>query len=77
MNKKGFTLVEIIAVIALMAILIALAVPATMAIRRTILQREDNEQISAIESAAVYYAQDTEVTYQQSVYYDVVIFTSV
>ena len=62
MNKKGFTLVEIIAVIVLLGVIIVLAVPATMTIRKTILQREDAEQINSIEAAAVYYAQDENIS---------------
>ena len=62
MNKKGFTLVEIMAVIGLLSIVVVLAVPAIINIRKNILLKEDASQINSIESAAVYYAQDTGTT---------------
>lgn len=60
MNKKGFTLVEILAVIVLLGVIIAIAVPAITAMRRNILEKEDADQINSLESAAIYYAQDHE-----------------
>ncbi len=62
MNKKGFTLIEIIAVIALLGIIIVIAVPAIASMRQTALKKEVETQINSIESAAVYYSQDTGVT---------------
>lgn len=65
MNKKGFTLVEIIAVIGLLSIIIVIAVPAITNLRQNTLEREDEAQKNSIESAAVYYIQDT--TFKSSV----------
>ena len=62
MSKKGFTLVELIAVIALLSVIIVIAVPTIVSTRQNALNREDNNQINSIESAAIYYSQDTGVT---------------
>ena len=62
MNKKGFTLIELIAVIALLGIIIVIAVPAITTMRQNALEREAEAQINSIESAAVYYSQDTGTT---------------
>ena len=67
MNKKGFSLVEMIAVIALLGVIIAIAVPATASIRQSILEKEDASQIDSIESAAVYYAQDNRLDLSEDV----------
>lgn len=56
--KKGFTLVEILAVIALLSIVIALAVPSVTKIRRSALEREANSQKAEIEAAGVLYSYD-------------------
>lgn len=65
MNKKGFTLVEIVAVIGLLGIIIVIAVPAITTMRQNTLEREAALQKSSIESAAIYYVQDT--TFKSSV----------
>lgn len=56
--KKGFTLVELLAVVALLSIIIVIAVPSVTKLRQSALERERNTQIKAIESAAILYAQD-------------------
>lgn len=55
MNKKGFTLVELIAVIAILAILIVMIAPGYMAIRKRVLENTLETKISQIENAAKNY----------------------
>jgi prepilin-type N-terminal cleavage/methylation domain-containing protein len=60
MNKKGFTLVELLAVIALLSIIIIIAVPAVTKLRGDSIERQANTQIEEIESAAEFYVRDEE-----------------
>ena len=50
MNKNGFTLVELLAVIALMAIIIVLAVPATGAVKDKLNEHMLEKKIKLIEN---------------------------
>lgn len=61
MNKNGFTLVELLAVIALLSIVIALAVPSINKLRNSALEREKETQIKEIESSALFYAKDESI----------------
>ena len=56
--KKGFTLVEILAVIALLSIIIVLAVPSITKLREDSLETEANNQKNQIESIGVLYSYD-------------------
>lgn len=58
MRKKGFTLVELLAVVVLMAILITVAVPGVMRISKSLKVQSYCSKISVIESAALEYAND-------------------
>lgn len=58
MNKKGMTLVELIAVIAILGILAVISSPAVMKIRNTVLQNTLDSKISMIKSAAIEYGFD-------------------
>ena len=57
-NKKGFSLVEILAVIVILAIIIGIAFVSGNAIRQSSLERTVNTKIEQIEQAAILYGQD-------------------
>ncbi len=57
-NKKGFTLVELLVVICILAILIAIAVPSILKISGRMKERGLNSKLEAIEEAAVIYVQE-------------------
>ena len=56
-NKKGFTLVELLAVIALLAVLAAVATPAIQKVSRSSKIKMCQSKKKVIESAAVMYAE--------------------
>lgn len=58
MNKRGFTLVEVISVIALLGLLIGIAVPNVMKSSKKAKERTLLTKIENIEKAAVLYGQD-------------------
>lgn len=58
MNKKGFTLVELLAVIVIMGIIIAIAVPATGLMKDKINEYMLNKKIELIEKSAILYGED-------------------
>ena len=55
MNKKGMTLVELIAVIAILGILTLIASPAILGIRNVVLKNTLDSKVSMIKSAALEY----------------------
>ncbi len=57
-NKKGFTLVELLTVICILAILMAIAVPGILTISNKMKDRGLNSKLEAIEEAAVIYVQE-------------------
>lgn len=61
-NKKGFTLVELMAVIVVLAILIAIAVPTYDKIKRSIDRKNYENKVSLIKVAAAKFAEDTNIT---------------
>lgn len=58
MNKKGLTLVELIAVIAILGILAVLVGPAIINIRSMVMKNSLDSKIGMIKSAAIDYATD-------------------
>ena len=61
-NKKGFTLVELMAVIVILAIIIAIAVPTYGKIKRSIDRKNYENKVSLIQVAAAKFAEDTNIT---------------
>lgn len=57
-NKRGFTLVELLAVIAILALLMAIAIPSILGISNKMKQKGLDSTIESIESATVVYAQN-------------------
>ena len=58
MNKKGFTLVELMAVIALLGILAVLVTPTLVSLRNNVTNGSLKSKLQTIHSAAIDYAQD-------------------
>ena len=58
MNKKGFTLVELMAVIALLGILVVLVTPSLISLRNNVTNGSLKSKLQTIHSAAIDYAQD-------------------
>ena len=61
-NKKGFTLIELIAVLVVLSILIASSVAVFINIRNSVLRKEKNNLITYLETKAIEYANETNVT---------------
>jgi len=57
MNKRGFTFIELLAVILIIGVLMAIAVPGIMSLSNKMKVRGLDSKIEAIEEAAVNYAQ--------------------
>lgn len=57
-DKKGFTIVELLAVILIIGILMVIAVPSIMGANEKIKDRSLNSKIDSIQEAAVVYAQN-------------------
>ncbi len=57
-NKKGFTLVELLGVIVIMALLVAVAVPSTFSISNRLKEKMFCSKIDSIETAAQLYGED-------------------
>lgn len=58
MNKKGFTLVELLAVIVILAIIITIAVPSTISVSNKIKRKMYNTKVNMIMDGAKMYGQD-------------------
>ena len=56
-NKKGFTLVELLAVITLLGLLVVIAVPSGLAISKKVKQKMLDSKIELIESGAIVWGQ--------------------
>ena len=61
-NRKGFTLVELMAVIVILAVIIAIAVPTFGNVQKSIEKKNYENQISLIETAAAKYFEDNNIT---------------
>lgn len=60
MSKKGFTLVELLAVIVILALLISLSVMGVTAIRNNSLQKIVDTKLADLQSSAVLYGQENQ-----------------
>ena len=58
MNKKGMTLVELLAVLALMAILAVLVIPSIIQMRNDTLKEDYNNRVEMIKNAAIEWGND-------------------
>ena len=58
MSRKGFTLVEVMATIAILGILVILVTPSIIDIRKDMLQKIYDSRVSLIKNAALDYAND-------------------
>ncbi len=67
MNKKGFTLVELIAVIAIIAIVIVIAVFSLTNSNNSVKEKEYETKVNLIETAASLYAQDNITNFPQNI----------
>lgn len=64
MNKKGFTLVELLAVLVLISLLMGLAIPGINRINNNMKKKSYNQKIKLIESAAELWGQDNKTRLQ-------------
>lgn len=58
MNKKGFTLIELIAVITILGIITVIAVPSVLGIQRLINEDLLDSKLNIIQKSAIMYGQD-------------------
>ena len=70
MNKKGFTLVELLSVIVVLAVIMTIAVPSVMGINGIIKDNMLETKLELLEEAAILYGQDIKgsVMYSASKY---------
>ena len=64
MNKKGFTLVELLAVLVLISLLMGLAIPGINRISNNMKKKSYNQKIKLVESAAELWGQDNKTRLQ-------------
>ena len=67
LNNNGFTLVELMAVIVILAIIIGIAVPASLSISHKIRVNMCNKKIEMLEGSARLYGEDNQSTGEVSV----------
>lgn len=65
MNRRGFTLVELLSVLVLIGLLFGLAIPGINKIRNNVNKKSDKKNIELIESAAVLWGQDNKTLLQK------------
>lgn len=70
MNKKGFTLMEMLIVVAIIVILVAISVPTFTANLNDSRKAVDDANMRAAKSAAVIYVMDEGITADKTMYYD-------
>jgi prepilin-type N-terminal cleavage/methylation domain-containing protein len=61
MKNKGFTLVELLAVIVILGILITIAVPSMLGVSKNVKEKSYTSKIDLIESAAVIYGEKNSI----------------
>ena len=66
MNKKGFTLVEILSVLVLISLLLGLAIPGINKISSNMKKKSYSKKVSLVESAAELWGQDNKTLLQSS-----------
>lgn len=66
MNNKGFTLVEILATIVLIALLLGLGIPGVMKISENMKKRAYNTKVDLIEQAGILWGQDNKTRLQSN-----------
>lgn len=66
-SKKGFTLIELIAVIALASIIVVIAVYSVKDAGGNIKAKDYENKINLIETSAIFYAQDNITSYPQTI----------
>jgi prepilin-type N-terminal cleavage/methylation domain-containing protein len=66
MNKKGFTLVELLAVLVILSLLMVIAVPASINVSKKVKAKMYNNKVSLIKDAALLWAQDNKACLQKN-----------
>ena len=66
MNKKGFTLIEILSTIVLIALLLGLGIPGVMKISDNMKKRSYNTKVNLIEQAGILWGQDNKTRLQSN-----------
>ncbi|MEG1288019.1 MAG: prepilin-type N-terminal cleavage/methylation domain-containing protein [Bacilli bacterium] len=61
-NKNGFTLVELLGVIAILAVIISISVPVFITVKKNVLNKQYENVIIMLENAAAKYAKETNIT---------------
>ncbi len=64
MNKKGFTLVELLSVLVLIGLLLGLAIPGINKISSNMKKKSYSKKVSLVESAAILWGQDNRTLLQ-------------
>ena len=77
MNKKGFTLVELLSVLVLIGLLMGLAVPGISRITSNIKKKSQKTKIELIEKAAVLWGQDNRTLLYETPRENTIIYSSI
>lgn len=68
-NKKGFTLVELLAVIVILAIIVSIAVPSTISVSKKVKKNMYCEKVKQIVTNAGLYGEDYKESFPNNVYH--------